>query len=987
MRIIGVIISFFLCVISYAQGVVTTNYTTAQGLITNDVRALCFDSKGILWIGSRSGLLQMVQEEIRLDEVSSKLRYTNVSTIVEDRNAVLWVGSYGQGVLKKVGKEAEVFTQKEGLVSNRVRILYASNYFIYVGTSDGISIINTKTSKIINPPFVKHHEHPFEVSAFFEINNKVYATTINDGVFLVENERLTKVNDVKRILSVYQQDNFVLYGNQKELVVENWQTKSKEVYPDLPAVQEFQKVGNYIYLVNSGIYENKAAIYRWNGKQLDNVTSELNLFAEDFESIAYDSNNNFLYVGSRSDGLFKIDLSSPLKHFQEVGQVMAMASNKEQLYVFSNRGLYLEKGNYVKQILPLEAFKIFEENHKQRLAKITTIENHFYEIDFTTPADKIIFYRAVAEKDAIWVSSNIGLFKLSKEGVIIDYFSIHTMQFAFYKGKLIETNPYGGIRVYHDLDKFDYTYYSRYNKNTPRDIVAIEAIDTQLFFGGALDGLYVLRENSFESLLKNKRFLEKRIIKLAKGPDHTLFVATDFNDIFQITTEQGIVKVVTHINNKELFAGGIATLNYLDEKLFVGTSKGLVVIDKQNNKFYFDKEQGLSNYDFSSSAVIGSKLYLGTKEGIYTLDTSYFQSKKNKLQFIINQIEVNGELYAKEVNQSEALHLPYNKNSLLINFNVLGAKYPEKLRFEYRLKQSENWQELKDSHLALNFLEDGRYAIEIRITDLDSGSTTIYPFVNIVIQPPFYATWWFVLLSIGGVVGATYIVYRFRVSHIKKQALLNNKKLVYEKRLAEVKLLSIRSQLNTHFIFNVLSSFQYFILNEQVDDALYYLDKFAKLIRKTLNFSQLNEVSLAEEIAYLEEYFEIENMRLEGRVQFHKQIETAINLQAIKIPPLLLQPFVENCLIHAFPATIKDPRMEIEVKTLGKDVVIYIKDNGKGNKNKREQNAKHESKGLGIVKERMSLIQEYMDNDLVVEQTEQGTIVQIVLRNKANYIV
>ncbi|MDR0229530.1 MAG: histidine kinase [Flavobacteriaceae bacterium] len=981
MRVIVVLISFFACIIGYAQGVVTTNYTTSQGLVTNDVRALCFDSKGILWIGSRSGLLQMVQEEIQLDKVASKMRFTNVSDILEGDNSTLWVASYGQGVMKKHEKQATVFTKKEGLVSNRVRTLFAFKSFIYIGTDAGVSIIDKESTTIKNPQFEKHKDHPFEVSAFFVVNNNVYATTINDGVYLIENNHLVKVNDYKRVLSVYSKNNLVFYGNQNELIAENWITKEKKRFQNLPAIQNFQEVGKNLYIVNSGIYENKAGVYRWDGRQLENITAELNLYAEDLQSITYDKNNNFLYVGSRSDGLFKIDLSSPIKHFQETGQVMAMATDYKQVYVFSNRGIYVQKEKYVEKLLSLESFKAYQEAHYQTLSKQTTRSNHFYEIDYTTTADKILFYKAVYTQNALWVSSNIGLFKLSTIGDILDYYPIHTMQFAFYKGKLIETNPYGGTRIYNNLKNFEYTYFSRNNGDTPRDIVAIEECNGQLFFGGALDGLYALKGDRLESLLRQKRYTEKRITKLEKGANNTLYVATDFNDVFQITTDDGVVKVVKHIDNKELFAGGVASLDYINGKLFVGTSKGLVVID-ETNKYLFDKEQGLQNYDISSSVAVGDKLYLGTKEGVYVLDVSYFQTKESKLRFIINQIEVNGELFLKDVTELSVIKLPYNKNSLVINFNVLGAKYPTKLRFEYRLKVNENWQELKESHLVLNFLEDSTYPIEMRVTDLDNGSKKVYSFITIEIQSPFYATWWFVTLCLLSVIGIVYIVYRVRISHIKKQALLNNKKLMYEKRLAEVKLLSIRSQLNTHFIFNVLSSFQYFILNEQVDEALYYLDKFAKLIRKTLNFSQLNEVSLAEEIEYLEGYFEIENMRLNGRVKMVKTIDDNVNLNGVKIPPLLLQPFVENCLIHAFPTTIKNPVMEIEVKARDRDVVIFIKDNGKGSKNNKEQNVRYESKGMGIVRERMSLIQEYMEEDLLVQQSECGTVVQLVLRSK-----
>ena len=147
------------------------------------------------------------------------------------------------------------------------------------------------------------------------------------------------------------------------------------------------------------------------------------------------------------------------------------------------------------------------------------------------------------------------------------------------------------------------------------------------------------------------------------------------------------------------------------------------------------------------------------------------------------------------------------------------------------------------------------------------------------------------------------------------------KQLVFESRFAEVRLQALRSQMNSHFLFNVLSSLQYYILGEEMDKALYYLDQFAKLIRLTLAYASKEFISLEEELAYLKRYLEIENLRLNPEVKLRIKHNENLDLQEIKIPPLLLQPFVENSLIHAFTPAIENPEI---VAANYEDVSMFV---------------------------------------------------------------
>lgn len=980
MRYILAIFLFFVSVISFAQGIVTKQYTIDNGLIANDVRALCVDSKGVLWIGSRSGLAQKIQGNVKPNEDAAEYRYTNISDILEDAQGNMWISSYGQGILFRGKTEKRIITKKDGLLSDRIRKIFSHKNVIYVATSEGVSVIQKGSFKIENPSFEKSLQHPFEVSGFFELDDKIYLTTINDGVFSVVNNKLVKVDDQRRIFAVHQKDGLVFYGCQTGLFVKDFKKKQLVAQIEIPSIRDIQEVNNQVYFVSANVYESGGGVFRWDGESLEEITKVFGINATDLYSISLDKKNDFLYLGTKSQGLFQVDLFSPLMHNSSVGHVMAIGELDRRIFVFSEKGLVITQNDREIKNVEQNVFKSYQELHYKKFSDIATISNHFFEIDYNLKAENIVFYKAVTNRNDLWVSTNIGMFKLDRNGYIMSYYPIHTYEYGFYQNKLIETNPYGGVRVYRDLPNMDYDYHFRVESiDIPRDVVDIAHTANKMFFAGALDGLYVYEEGEFTSLKGKGLFAESRLKELAVGDNDVLYVATDFNDIYGLETKSGQYKVVKFISNSEINGSNINLLEFADNKLFVGTNKGLTVLE-DNNKFYFNKEQGFGRGEITSDLLSGNLLYIGSAKGLSSLDVSYFKKKNIGLQVSISKIVINGVEKSKEGKpyyDIKMLELKTNQNNLQIGFDVLGAKFPDKLHFQYRLKPSENWVNVKSNKLDLHYLQSGIYPIDIKIYDYDSGSELIYPLLFLDIQTPFYTKLWFYIIATIVVIGIFFLFYKARLVQIKKEESVRRKKYEYEKRLAEVKLVSVRSQFNSHFIFNVLSSIQYYIIKEEVDDALYYLDCFAKLIRKTLSISTKERITLREECEYLKDYVFIENMRLDGRVVFNV-IQENDDVLDVLLPPMLLQPFVENCMVHAFPKSIESPQLKIVITRQNNDVIIAIIDNGIGSASQKK--GTHESHGMNIVRERMSLIQEYLEDDLTVERTTEGTVVKLILK-------
>ncbi|RPD96629.1 hypothetical protein EGM88_09710 [Aureibaculum marinum] len=195
----------------------------------------------------------------------------------------------------------------------------------------------------------------------------------------------------------------------------------------------------------------------------------------------------------------------------------------------------------------------------------------------------------------------------------------------------------------------------------------------------------------------------------------------------------------------------------------------------------------------------------------------------------------------------------------------------------------------------------------------------------------------------------------------------------YDREMAELKITSLRSQMNPHFIFNSLNSIKLYIINNDKQNAVYYLNKFSKLIRKILASTQTKEISLSDEIETMKLYIGIENIRFENTIDFNLDIDETLNLETIKIPSLVLQPFIENAIWHGLAPKKEDKNLNLSVFKEDNNLVIEVIDNGIGRIKAQEIKSKkmHNRKSVGIALTEERLQNFAKDNnveyDLIIE--------------------
>ena len=190
----------------------------------------------------------------------------------------------------------------------------------------------------------------------------------------------------------------------------------------------------------------------------------------------------------------------------------------------------------------------------------------------------------------------------------------------------------------------------------------------------------------------------------------------------------------------------------------------------------------------------------------------------------------------------------------------------------------------------------------------------------------------------------------------------------FNSQLYQSELKALRSQINPHFIFNCLNSIKLYIIENNTAAAAEYLNKFSKLIRSSLDNSASEKISLSDELSSLQLYIELEAMRFKNKLQYEINVDENIDTDFVEVPPLLIQPYVENAIWHGIMHKEAGGRIDIKVTLMPDEpvLVITIKDNGIGREMsaalKNKSITKHKSLGTKVTAERLELLNQHHKN-------------------------
>ncbi len=478
----------------------------------------------------------------------------------------------------------------------------------------------------------------------------------------------------------------------------------------------------------------------------------------------------------------------------------------------------------------------------------------------------------------------------------------------------------------------------------------------------------------------------KTIYRLVEDKTGLIWLTTESEGAYAIDPKS--LKFVKNIKQKDGLSSnainGLACDAY--NGIWLATTKGLCYYDQKTNEvLVFDKKNGLfqENLDLGLANLENQHIILGY-QGAYTIfNPAEIRRQRNNHLPVITNFYVFEKPF--EWQQNQPIRLNYKQNFFGFEFSALDFLIPEKVKYSYRLAGIDNeWIEANGSDKA-NYtnLEAGKYTFQLRATPQNSQWPTRFSSIDVIISPPFWLTWWFILLCTAFAVCAAYYLYH------KKIETLNRESEIKEK-IAQLEMTALRSQMNPHFIFNSLNTVRYFVISEQKEKAKDYLSKFSKLLRTILTYSKENTISLSNELNAIRLYLDVELGRFESNFYYNIETDAEIGLDSVMIPPLLLQSFAENAIIYGLRNSEKtDKILTIKVSQINDETLeISITDNGigrtKANKLQHNQDSLHKSFGTAITNQRIELFNQNYANKIKVETTdladELGTQVVISIR-------
>ncbi len=462
---------------------------------------------------------------------------------------------------------------------------------------------------------------------------------------------------------------------------------------------------------------------------------------------------------------------------------------------------------------------------------------------------------------------------------------------------------------------------------------------------GTNEGLYFYTQDTAYYWGKKEEVLSKRINELDIDKQGRLWMATDG---YGVVVKKG--NLLLQINKEQGLASNICQAIHVaaDGAVWVASNKGLnkLLLDEMNPNSlkvqtytYLD---GLASNHVNDVLVHENKVWVATHKGL-----SVFEEKE------LNTNQLPPPVYLKNIqiqNQDTLLKkkylLDYDENNLKISYVGLSYKTDGQIRYYYQMDGVDTtWQTTNASHIQYSTLVPGDYTFRVKAIDKAGITSKQTASVQFKISKPYWETIWYQLIVGLGALAIIGLLTYLIIQYFKNRNEIR-------RRLVESEQMALRAQMNPHFIFNSLNSIQYFITENDKKSANLYLSTFSTLIRKVLDHSSQSRISLEDELEYLHLYLSIESLRFRDKFAYKVEVPDNIDIDEIMIPPMLIQPYIENAIQHGLLQKKEGAReLMIHFQLKGEHLLICtIKDNGIGREKSqalKEGRARNAHQGIG----------------------------------------
>ncbi|MCF8371649.1 MAG: histidine kinase [Bacteroidales bacterium] len=468
---------------------------------------------------------------------------------------------------------------------------------------------------------------------------------------------------------------------------------------------------------------------------------------------------------------------------------------------------------------------------------------------------------------------------------------------------------------------------------------------------------------------------DPQIFGLCESDDGTLWMGTIRNGMYGFDLESQ--KFIHHfcdttglINNSVY-----AIVDDGQGYLWLSTQSGVSQFNLQNhNILNFSGANGLPFHDFTAGAFCkanNGKIYFGGEGGVIGfLPDSFIQSQPETPLVIHSIHSKHGQLpFSYPLTGGEEIVLANEDNSVEINFGCLDFRFPDTRAYRYKLSGvNKDWVQVQGNEMAARYynLNPGHYFFTVESTYENCSWTRENLKMAIEVENKvFWQRDGFILSTIAALLFALIAALLLRLKNINMKKEMRIVRLEREANLSTLNFL--KTQMNPHFIFNTLSAINSFVLQNNIRSANKYLTTFATLMREILESSKNEFVTVESEISSLRKYLLLQQLRFPEKFEFEFKVRPEVLIK--KIPPMLIQPFIENTVEHAFKEMKVPGLLVVEFLAIENSLICVVKDNGVGMKEvkAKPRQGHRESTAIKNIRERINILQKIYKTEISLD--------------------
>jgi ligand-binding sensor domain-containing protein len=944
----------FLMLLVKAQQPSYIHFNVNNGLPSNNAYYVMQDKNGYFWISTDKGVAKFNGYAFQTYSTNDGLSDNEIFDVYEDAQHRLWFACYNgelpyfknhvfynRGNDKMLAKLSRYHIGLKVMSDRKGTVYYLSQRAIAVIAANGIVTENLPNELGANATLVKNDKA--EVISISYDTSMVYFTN------LTTNERISFSHAHKQVMPLINTKadmigNSVFYSVSDKLIRKDFSEAGYTVAAGFGSmIQYVKKAGPEALWVGT-----QKGLFLFDLKQ-HKVTKEL--FKEYSVSCVFEDNEKHLWVSTLDGGVFlvinqNVELLNGDNGLNFNTSLSFAEITKEKLLIGSNKFKFaiIEKGQVKNITLP-------ESNGNGLIRSARTDPN-----------------------GNLFIVTAVNIYKLDPSGKILNTYhtAVRDMLFA-------DTDSLYVARI-NGISKIKVTDLDLHRKNLDAFLLKHTRLKhgTNYFYSTPNGDIYCVGNKGIKLMnglgskaIEQDTLFKNNISGMVQSKDGAVFISSDINGIKVVYKN-----VSTYINNKTGLPSNFVTSLVLDNhsNLWAGTSSGLVKISYSlsADKFTYTAKSystinGLIDNAINDIALYQGKLWLATNFGVCSFKESELQSSSKAPQMNIESVLLNDSVL--ELAANATVISPYHKNNFKIKYAGISSGSLNNILYRYRMTGlDENWSTTGNVQLQYPSLPPGKYTFEIAALN-QQGNASATQKVFITITPAFYQTLWFktaavifIALLLVFIVMARLSVWR--KNHELKESLLSseNRRLSLEKeeinmqmKLLELEQKALRLHMNPHFIFNAINAINGFYASGEAETGKKYIGKLSQLLRMLLDFSSQKFISVRQEVELLTNYFLLNQLRFQNKFDFEIDVDKRINPDRIAIPPMIIQPFVENALIHGIAPLKTKGEIYVRLSVENGYLKCEIRDNGIGMKKSGIINKDriHTSTGIKITEERI----------------------------------